>query len=123
MTDKFNVASAASIPGPILQLYEGFEAAGFEDRHLPDECGWMLSEPFSGQIVGRVAIRDTLGNTVAAKIGRTTPYSRAQKCNLMKEGQVLANCNWPVQSIPAIYNNSLHAIAETLVETKVRRRS
>ena len=121
MSDKFNVASQSNLQAPIDQLYERFEAAGFPKHFLPDDWGWMLVDAFPGQTVGRIGIRDRLGELVAAPISRSAPYTRAQKCNLMREGKVLERCDWPVQSIPAICTGSLETIADELVESKARR--
>ena len=74
----------------------------------------MPASVFSGQTVGRIAIRDRLGELVAAEFDRAQSYCKAQKCNFMKESQVLVRCDWPVQSVPAIYQNSLRVIAEEI---------
>jgi len=121
MYGKFNVASNANLPGPIDQLWERFEAAGFQDQQLPDDEGWMPKAAFPNQVVGRIAIRDELAARVRKAIGRGPSYSRAQKCNLMREGRVLERCDWVVASIPAIVGQSLQAITEELVGSKRRR--
>ena len=121
MDGKFNVASSSCLPGSIDRLYERFEEAMFTEEYLPDLEGWMPVNAFPGQIVGRIAIRDKLGELVAGKIDRDRPYSRAQKCNFMRESQVLDRCQWPVQSIPAIQDALLMAITGELLETRYRR--
>ena len=121
MSKMFNVASPSNLRAPVDQLYERFEAAGFPDHFLPDDWGWMRVDAFPDQIVGRIGIRDQLGELVAARIGRGVPYTRAQKCNFMREGRVLEQSDWPVMSIPAIRTGSLEAIADELVESKARR--
>ncbi len=121
MTGKFNVASHACLPGPVDQVWEPFQAANFSEEMLPDCEGWMPVSAFPGKIVGRIAIRDTLGEMIAEKTGRETPYSKAQKCNLMREGEVLAQSDWPVQSIAVIHTSSLAAIADELSTSKTRR--
>jgi hypothetical protein len=117
----FNVASASGLAGPIDQMYVRFEQAGFPEHYLPDDAGWMPRSAFPDQIVGRIAIRDALGQFVGDLTGREVSYSRAQKCNLMREGRVLERCAWPVQSLCAINVGSLQAIAAGLVHDKERR--
>jgi hypothetical protein len=117
----FNVASASGLAGPIDQIYVRFEKAGFPEHCWPDDAGWMPSSVFPDQIVGRTTIRDALGQFVSDLTGRDVAYSRAQKCNLMREGRVLDHCSWAVQSVCAINVGSLQAIAAGLVHDKQRR--
>jgi hypothetical protein len=118
---RINVASNQCITGPIDQLYGLFEEAEFPHEQRPDYFGWIPPGVFPGQVVGRVAIRDALAAWIEQEIGRRRPYSRQQKSNLMREGRVLHRCEYPVQSIPAISNNSLDAIAGELLESRTRR--
>ncbi len=116
-----NVASNQGIKGPVDQIYLRFMEAGFPDEHLPDEMGWMPAAVFPGQILGQRAIAVALTNHLEQAIGRERRYSRAQRWNLMNEGRVLDNCEYPVQSIPAICTTSLRAISCELLATKRRR--
>ena len=120
-TDIFNVASASGLRGPVDQIWKRFKAEGFAGHYLPDDDGWMPTEPFSGQVVGRVAIRDELGRLVVAETDRGSPYTNQQKRNLLREGAVLDHCNWPVMSVPAIPQPQLEEIAHELATSKPRR--
>lgn len=117
----FNVASAAMVPGRIETLWVRFANAGYPDDQLPVDSGWMPSAPFSGHVVGKVEMRDTLSKMVETRVGREVPYTRAHKSNLMREGRVFESCTWPVMSIPMIDRPLLETIADGLVRTKARR--
>ena len=113
----FNVASAcANLGQPACWFYnQEWDGRG------PDYAGNMPRERFPEQIVGQVAIRDSLAALTAAAIGREKPYSNRHATNLMRDARVLEHCNWLVQSIPAIHKTSLQAIAGRLVTAKARR--
>jgi len=122
MDITFNVVSAAGLPGPVDQFYLRFEGSGIPEEQWPDDEGWMTTDRFLGQTVGRIAIRDELNRRVVERIGRDDSYSRQHQWNLMVEARVLEeHCEWPVQSLPAIYDNSLQVIAGELVADKPRR--
>ena len=125
-SSKFNVASAASLPGKVVRFWERFDAAGYAHDQLPDPEGWMLAAPVSGDVVGRFAIRDDLAAQVAL-LAKQKPYTHRQALNLMAEGNVLGQCEWPVQSVPMIAVGTIAAIAHKLApyggDRRGRRRS
>jgi len=117
----FNIASAACVRGPIYEIREKFWDAGFPDHQLPNDEGWMPTEPFSGHVLGGGAIRDKLGAMVAERTGRDGPYTTQQKRNFLREAKVYERCNWPVMSIPAIDCPTLEAAADYLATSRQRR--
>ncbi len=81
MDGKFNVASAPGLSRPIDQLHE---RAGYQEEQWPNYEGCIPAETILGKTVRRIAIRDRLGELVAAGIDRARPYTKAQKCNFME---------------------------------------
>jgi hypothetical protein len=119
--DRFNVASLAGLPGLVDQTYQRFKKAGFPYEWLPDDQGYMPVEATSGFVIGRIGIRDELGETVESLTNRDAPYSNQQRRNLVREGGVMEKCKWPVESTPFIAQPSLQAVATNLAASKNRR--
>jgi hypothetical protein len=121
----FNVVSASGLQAkPVDIMYGSFLKVA--EENLPNEYGYMTAQAVQEvfktppDYVGRLSLRNTLAALVGEQTGRTTPYTKRQANNLMKQGRVLERARYPVQSIPAIDPGTMQAIVGELVQTPRR---
>ncbi len=125
MPGRVNVASLTGLPGPVHELCQRFVAAGWPDEALPNYGGWVaadaLTDVTSGQILGRIGIRNAFATKLETITERSAPYTKQRVNQIMAGMHVLARCNWPVMSVPMISPDNLETLAREIVKATAMR--
>ncbi len=127
MPGRVNVASLTGLPGPVHELCQRFAAAGWPDEALPNYGGWVaadkLTDVTSGQILGRIGIRNVFATMLETITERSAPYTKQRVNQIMVKMRVLDRCNWRVNSVPMIAPGDLETLAvEAVTATPTRDR-
>jgi hypothetical protein len=121
---QLNVASLANLGLSPSEYAPRYEQATMDGTWLgsgPNSEGWISKAVYSGQVVGRVGIRDALNGMLVALTDRDEPYTNRHMTGLMREGRALEQSDFNVRSIPSIPEGRLGMIAAKLATDKNRR--